>query len=124
MKVNFGMRTIEMTKKESKEAAKYGSDCYRELIDIKKDFPEFSVAIRELPRKRGVKNPTYQKMEVYVQKFGSDEQKKQFEDIRGAAKETMDESCNAYRVVKEWFDKNFPEAYDFAAAVARITAVA
>ena len=82
MKVNFEMRTIEMTKKESKEAAKYGSDCYRELIEIKKDFPDFSVAIRELPRKRGVKNPTYQKMEAYVQKFGSDEQKKQFEDMR------------------------------------------
>ncbi len=117
-------KTIVMTKKEAKAAEKYGSDEYMMLVSMKKDFPDYNVVIREITRKSTSKGFSYDKMALYVNQYGTNEQKKQFEELRGTAKDTMGSTGSAYKEVKAWFNAAFPEASNFAAAVARITAVA
>ena len=128
MKINYTNHTIEMSKKEAKAAAIYDSEEYKALRKIKEDFPDYVVSVREIktsPKRKGAnKGFTYDKMEAYVNRHGSDLQKQQFVEMREAAKDLAGGSCVAYRFVKDWFDTNFPEASDFAAAVARITAAA
>lgn len=128
MKADFATSTIVLTKAEAKAAAIYNSKMYNELLNYKKDYPDYSVVVREIKRtskrKGANKGFTYDKMEAYINRHGSDLQKQQFAEMREAAKDLAGGSCVAYRFVKDWFDINFPEASDFAAAVARITAVA
>lgn len=128
MKINYTNHTIEMSKKEAKAASIYDSEEYKALRKIKEDFPDYAVSVREIkssPKRKSVnKGFTYDKMEAYVNRHGSDLQKQQFVEMREAAKELAGGSCVAYRFVKDWFATNFPEASDFAAAVARITAAA
>ena len=124
MKAIHNTKAIVMTKKEAKAAEKYGSDEYKMLVSMKRDFPNYNVEIRELSRKSTGKGFSYDKMELYVSQYGTDEQKKIFENMRGAAKDTMGSTGTAYKKIKAWFNETFPEASDFAAAVARITAVA
>ncbi len=117
-------KTIVMTKKEAKAAEKYGSVEYKMLVEMKKDFPDYRVVIREISRKSTNKGFSYDKMALYVNQYGTDEQKAKFREMRGSAKDTMGSMGAAYKEIKAWFNTNFPEASDFAAAVARITAAA
>lgn len=121
MKINHNTREIEMTKKESKEAAKYGSETYEKLVNIKKDFSDYTIIIRESTRKNSCKGYSYDRMETYISTYGSDAQKEQFKAMRITSKDSM-ERGKAYKEIKEWFNETFPEASDFSAAMARITA--
>ena len=122
MKINYNARQIEMTKKESKEAAKYGSEAYKQLIEIQRDLPEFTITIREVSHKSTNKGFSYDKMEMYVMAYGTDEQKAQFKSMRSVAKDSMGGIGSAYKEIKAWFNATFPEANDFSAAMMRITA--
>lgn len=128
MKIDFAKKAIMITKKEAKAASKYDTLEYKEIMDLQEKHPNFVVTVREAkssPKRKGAnKGFTYDKMEAYVNRHGSDLQKQQFVEMREAAKELAGGSCVAYRFVKDWFATNFPEASDFAAAVARITAAA
>ena len=120
MKIYHNTKTIEMTKKESKEAAIYNSNTYKELVNIKRAFSDYSVVVREITRKNGCKGFSYDRMEMYIKAYGSDEQRLQFENMRIASKDSL-ERGKAYKEIKEWFNETFPEASDFSAAMARIT---
>ena len=128
MKIEFVKKAIVITKKEAQAASKYNSNEYNALMDLREKHPGFTVMVHEVKcsskRKGANKGFTYDKMEAYVNRHGSDLQKQQFAEMRESAKELTGGACVAYRFVKEWFDTNFPEASNFAAAVARITAVA
>ena len=121
MKIRYERKEIEMTKKESKEASKYGTEAYENLVNIKRDFPNFAIVIREIPRKNSSKGYSYDRMETYINTYGSDAQKEQFKTMRTTSKDSM-ERGKAYKEIKEWFNETFPEASEFSAAMARITA--
>ena len=121
MKINHSIKTIEMTKKESKEASIYNSDAYKELVSIKSAFSDYSVVVKESTRKNSCKGYSYDRMETYISAYGSDAQKEQFKAMRITSKDSMGRG-KAYKEIKEWFNETFPEASDFSAAMARITA--
>ena len=120
MKINHSTRTIEMTKKESKAASTYGSDTYKELVAIKRDFPNFNIVVREYARKNSNKGFSYDKMEMYISVYGTEEHMKQFKSMRCMAKDSVSKG-KSYIGIKEWFNETFPEASDFSAAMTRIT---
>ena len=43
MTINFVSRSIEMTKKFAKAAARFGSDEYKALQEARKDYPDFKI---------------------------------------------------------------------------------
>ena len=122
MKINYNEKKIEMTKKEAKEAAKYGSETYKALIKIKRDLSDFTITVSDLSHKSANKGFSYDKMEMYVTAFGTDSQKEQFKSMRSLAKGSMKGVGNAYKEIKAWFNETFPEASDFSVAKTRITA--
>jgi hypothetical protein len=121
MKLNYNAKQIEMTKKEAKEASKYGSDACNKLMEIKRALPDFTITVREVSHKSGNKGFSYNRMEMYVESYGSDDQKEQFKKMRSVAKDSMGSTGNAYKEIKAWFNATFPEASDFSAAMLRIT---
>lgn len=49
--IRFGAKEIVITKKFEKAATIYGSDEYKVLIGLRKDFPDFNVTIKTIEKK-------------------------------------------------------------------------
>ena len=120
MKINFGMKVIEMSKKFAKAAAKFGSDEYKLLQEARRDYPDFKTVT--VTHKASVgqdiyKGLTYAYMEKYI-KAHDDEEKSimaEYKMLRGLSDEAQDalaESCS-YIDVKTWFLKKFPAIAEF-----------
>ena len=110
MKFNHEERTIEMTKKEAKEASIYNSATYRELKDMRKDFPEYTVAVKSSPRKTKrdcLKGLNYDFMEQYITRHGSDDDMKEFKKM--TVKDEDNVKTKSYGAVKAWFLDKYEE---------------
>ena len=112
MTINFNTKTIELTKTEMNEASKYNSEMYRDLMNARRDNPDFRVV--EIKTKKGKSDFASLDMKTikaYVMKHGSDEQKKNFAFI---SKKTVDENgeyheAQSFFEIKKWFLNEFPE---------------
>ena len=112
MNINFENCTIELNAAEMKEAKKYGSDMYRTVMDARRDNPGYRVV--EVKAKKSTSDFSklnLKTIRAYVEKHGSEEQKKHFEFI---SKRTIDEDgeyCEAqpFFLIKQWFLNDFPE---------------
>lgn len=111
MIINYDEKKIELTKTEMNEAKKYGSQMYTDLMNARRDNPDYAVA--EIKAKR-VKTPldklTMAKMRAYVKAHGTPEQKQMFLDI--STPHYTDEGVYAPALpffdVKKWFLNDFP----------------
>lgn len=67
IRINETKRTIEVTKAFAKEASKYGTMEYRELQEVRRDYPNFKVVTRSAGKnKDGFKGLTLEYMETYI----------------------------------------------------------
>lgn len=118
--VNEKKGTIEMSKKFAAAAKKFGTDEYKALQEVRRDYPGFkTVVVSKNASKKGT--PTnglsYEFMEKYIEKH-DDEQKSimaEYEMLRGTsdeAKELEVESLS-FIEIKEWFLKKFPAIAEF-----------
>ena len=109
-----------MSKKFAKAAEKFGSEEYRALQEVRRDYPNFKVVT--VPRKvcgqkESYKGLTYSYMENYI-KTHDDEKKTimtEYEMLRGMsteAQEALAEACS-YTEMKAWFLKKFPAIAEF-----------
>ena len=119
MKINYANNTIEMNKKEAKEAGKYNSQVYNELKAIRADFPNFSIVTVSTSKKRDTyKGLDYNYIKTYIDTHTTegDKRKAEFNRLTG-----VDENGNkkemaeiaTYGEVKAWFLQNFPEIENF-----------
>lgn len=60
--VNYVNNTIEMTKKFAKAAGVLNTPEYKDLLAIRRDYPDFKIVIREIKKKAGKK--TYKNLTV------------------------------------------------------------
>ena len=111
MKVNYVARTIELTKKEMKEAQQYGSDMYNMLRDARNDNPGFAVKEIKTKAKKASEfaNIDMKYIRTYVTAWGTDEQKEAFKEISKChtnkkGESVMDES---FFEIKKWFLSEF-----------------
>ena len=125
IRINEAKRVIEVTKGFAKEASKYGTMEYRELQEVRRDYPNFKVVTRStVKNKDGFKGLTFEYMEKYIKKHreieieneetgekskrdllvefygycGKDEKGKKLEIAKGAT----------YAEVKKWFLEQYP----------------
>ena len=112
MKTNLTKKTIELTKAEMKSAMIYGTEEYRMLQEVRRDYPGFRVIEEKTKRNKadfaGLDKKT---IAAYVQMRGTDDQKKTFKFI---SKKTIDEDGNyhepqSFFEIKKWFLNEFPE---------------
>ena len=127
MHINFEKKVIEMSKKFAKAAAVFGSDEYKQLQEVRRDYPNFrvvTVSRKTTGKKETFKGLTYEYMELYIQKH--DDEKKsimtEYLMLRGKtdeAEEALAESFT-YLEMKDWFLKKFPAIAQFHEARAKL----
>ena len=127
MFINERKCAIEMSKKEAKAAAKFGSDEYKDLQTARKDYPNFKVVTvtrKSTAKKNPFKGLTYEYMEMYIEKHDDDDKSimAEFKMLRGLtdeAEEVLAESFT-YLEMKDWFLKKFPAIASFHEARAKL----
>lgn len=120
MKVNFEGKVIEMTAKFAKAAAKFGSDEYRQLQEVRRDYPGFkveTVSRKVSANKQTYKGLTYAHMEKYI-KDHDDEQNSimsEYEMLRGLSEEAEESLADSvsYIEMKAWFLNKYPAIAEF-----------
>lgn len=119
MFINNKKMTIEVSKKFAAAACKYGTQEYKELQEVRKDYPNFEVVTvtrKSAVKKDNFKGLTYEYMEKYISTHDDDgEIMKQYQDLRGLserAKEALAEPCS-YLEVRAWFLKTYPAIAKF-----------
>lgn len=118
MNVNLFERKIELTKAEAKAAGKPNSAEYTELLELMKDFPDYSTkimkpSVKKVERFKGLDYPY---MENYI-KNHNDELLKDFYELRGLDKDGKRVGMAAtasYGEIKLWFLAQFPEIESMA----------
>ena len=72
MFINEKKNAIELSKKEAKAAAKFGTPEYKALQEARRDYPTFSVkTVSQKPaaKKNTFKGLTYEYMEMYIESW-------------------------------------------------------
>lgn len=119
--IDFTKKTIFITKEDQKRASVIDSAAYKEMCQMLKDYPGFSVAIkvRETKKdKKTYKNLSYKAMETYLQTaFSDDEQKKKMEEYR-LIRTRAAVAASPFAFVRKWFLEVYKE-YDQLNAAAK-----
>ena len=120
MRINYFNETIEMSKSEAKRASTIGSEEYKALLSVKKDFPSYSIDIitKEVKRSDDIKGLTYDYMEKYISQEGTPEQLKKFNTLR----EGIFNTRGSYGEIKKWFLEEFPQIAEIRAKIKNILA--
>ena len=119
MFINNKKMAIEMTKKFAAAARKFGTQEYKDLQEVRKDYPTYKVVIvtrKTTVKKDNFKGLTYEYMEKYISSH--DENGKimaEYQDLRGLserAKEALAEPCS-YLEMRAWFLNTYPAIAKF-----------
>ena len=129
MLINEKKNAIELSKKEAKAAAKFGTTEYKQLQEARRDYPTFSVVTvtrKTTTKKNTFKGLTYEYMEMYIQKHDDEEKSimAEYLMLRGMtdeAKEALAESCT-YLEMRAWFLAKFPAIANFHEARGKLLA--
>ena len=99
--MNFKKNAIEITKAFEKKASIYGSAEYRELIDAKKEFPNFRIVVKTTKSNNSFKGMDYDFMREYISKH--EDAEKHTEELQ----ELIDKKLS-YGEIKQWFVEIYP----------------
>ena len=106
IRVNKKTRTIEITKKFDKAAARFGTEEYSALQQVRKDYPDFNIVVRKTRSKKGqLRGLTYEFMAKYIASHDDEEQTnmKMYDNMR------LCTGVISYIEVKAWFIETYPE---------------
>ena len=112
--VNSKSKTIELTKKFSKAASRYGSPEYIELQNARKDYPDYRVETKAGCRKakESYKGLTYEYMEAYIEAHDDEDKTTmaEFKMLRATSEEAkaFNAVSASYHEIREWFFKKYP----------------
>lgn len=114
--IDFITATITITKKFYKAASILNSPEYKEMMQLRRENPTFSIVLREIKKKEGKKsyrNLTYENMQTFIENYETDDgvradRIKEFEKVMALSKV----QSGPYAYVKNWFLKQYGEAYN------------
>ena len=114
--IDFFTSTIIITKKFYKAASVLNSPEYKELMQARRDNPDFTIVLREIKKKEGKKsyrNLNYANMRTFIENYETDDgvradRIKEFEKVMELSKV----QSGPYAYVKTWFLKMYGEAYN------------
>lgn len=121
LNVNMKNRTIEMTKKFAAASSKFGTEEYKTLQEVRRDYPSYKVVTitRKVSKSdsSAFKGLTYEYMEKYI--AGHDDEEKsimlEYMMLRGESEEAEDAFAESasYQEIKDWFLDTFPAIAEF-----------
>ena len=118
IRINDTKRTIEVTKAFYKEASKFGTREYRELQEVRSDYPNFKVVTNKTASKsNGFKGLTLEYMENYIEGHDTDNEiMSEFNILCGKDHEgnkvEFAESAS-YGEIKKWFLETYPQIKEY-----------
>ena len=115
MYANHENQTIEMSKTESREAGRKGTEKYAELKEYRSDFPTYKIVIKSVPAKKDpYKKLTYAYMEKFIITYHQD-LLDTFNEKRGIYHDEKHELATPehYMDVRAWFLTACPEIKNF-----------
>lgn len=108
--INAAAKEIIITKKFEKAANVIGSNEYKDLVTLMKDFPEFSIKVKEIKKKKGKKTYsglTIKEMRRFIESR-SENELILFDKVVEIAKQKK----GSYAITKKWFLNKYKEDYD------------
>ena len=100
---------IVMTKRFEKKAMVFGSNEYKVLIGLRKDFPEFKFEVKEIKKKDNKKS--YEGLTIEeMKRFISTRSKEEYASFEKVLK-IAEGKKGKYAIVKKWFLDNYKEVY-------------
>ena len=115
MTINFMEKTLTLTKKESNLAKKFNSEIYNQIVNFKKDFPDFRIIVNN-PTKRNdsLKGLNYEYMEKYIKSHdNAEENMKEYRFLRGFEVKDGVQKVATYGKIKKWFLATYPEIEEY-----------
>ena len=117
MTINMKKQTVELTKKEAKAAAKFGTPEYKNLQEARKDYPNFkvvTVTTKAPAKKDNFKGLTYEYMESYIKAHNEDAMA-EYLMLRGLSDEAKENLAEAHSYIqmKKWFLNKFPAIQEY-----------
>ena len=101
IRLDYAKETIEITKAFEKKASIYGSPEYRELIDAKKEFPNFRIVVKTTKSNNSFKGMDYDFMREYISKH--EDAEKLTEELNKLIDMKL-----SYGEIKQWFIEIYP----------------
>ena len=127
--LNAKKNTLEVTKKFATAAAKFGTDEYKQLQEVRRDYPTYKVVTisRKAPKPQ-YKGLTFSYMESYIEAHDDEEKSIMAHYMMLRAKDEESQAVNAesfsYLEIKEWFLKTFPAIRDYHEKRSKLLATA
>lgn len=110
--INYMKKAIEITAAFNKKASCYGSGEYKELMNVRNDFPAFTIIVVDTSSKRkgNFKGLNYERMNKYIiNESGADsEQMENFNILCGNSGEQFATRAS-YGQIKKWFLSEYPD---------------
>lgn len=114
--VDFITATIIITKKFYKAASVLNSPEYKEMMQLRRDNPDFTIVLREIKKKENKKsyrNLNYKNMRTFIENHETDDEVraariKEFEKVKALSQV----QSGPYAYVKTWFLKMYGDAYN------------
>jgi hypothetical protein len=114
--INTKRNEIVITKKFETAAKRFGSPEYKELKEVRADFPTYKVVTRKATKVNEHKGLTYDFMKQYIEANDKDGFiKAEFEKITATSKEAKELNAKAkpYLKVRDWFLNVYPVFAEF-----------
>ncbi len=118
LSIDFQKNQIIMTKLYAKKCADTKSEEYAHLQNVRRDYPNFQVVVREIkknPSKRVYKGLTYEYMKNYIILHTSAENQcaalSEFTNLLLISR--CQQQSLRYPTIKKWFLKKYPEIANF-----------
>ncbi len=125
MTINYVAHTISLTKSEMTAARRFGSDAYKALQEVRRDYPGFTVTTitRKVNTQRETyKGLTYAYMEKYIKAHDDAEETiwAEYMMYRGTPIDPADELPvpYTYKQMKVWFLGKYEEIAKFYESIA------
>lgn len=118
--ISYTTNTIDITKKFAEAAGKFGSKEYRELQEVRRDNPGFTINVianKKKTTKNNFAGLTFKYMESYIE--AHDDKDKtimaEYLKLRGKSEEAMEIGAKSASIfeIREWFFRQFPEIKEF-----------
>ena len=119
VRINNKKNAIVITKDFAKKASLFGTEEYRMLQEVRRDYPDYRVAVSKTKSgtKECFKGLDFSFMDNYIKRVcGEDsEQYSEFKSLRGKDDDgmIMDAKSESYHKIKEWFLASFPEVENY-----------
>ena len=102
-------KSIIITKAFSQKANDPNQKEYRELMELKRVYRDYSIIVRSVPKRRvGMQKITLEKMRAYISKHDTDGSiMTAFEGVVKESKQSLEYS--GFFGVKKWFFEQYPD---------------